>query len=158
MSRTDYKDQGFPTGSAVKNSPASAGDVGDTGLITGSGRSSGKGNDNPLQYPCLENTMGRGAWWAAVLLFYSHMSCPTLCDPMDCSTLGFPVLHHLSEFTQTLSTESVMLSNCLTCCCSLPFLPSVFPRFRIFSSESALCTRWPKYWNFNFSISPSNQY
>ena len=90
--------------------------------------------------------------------FIVTMSCPTLCDPMDCSTLGFPVLHHLSEFTQTLSTESVMLSNCLTCSFSLPFLPSVFPRFRVFSSESALCTRWPKYWNFNFSISPSNQY
>ena len=54
MSRTDYNDQGSPGGSAVKNSHASAGDGGDTGLITGSGRSSGNRKGNPLQYPCLE--------------------------------------------------------------------------------------------------------
>ena len=50
----------------VKNSPAS-GDIGDMGVIPGSGRSPGGGRDNPLQYPCLENPMDRGAWWATVL-------------------------------------------------------------------------------------------
>ena len=55
MFRTDYNDQGFPGGSIVKNSHASAGDRGDTGLITGSGRSSGNRKDNPLQYPCLKS-------------------------------------------------------------------------------------------------------
>ena len=55
---------GFPGGSVVKNSPASAGD---TGLIPGSGRSPGEGNGNPLQYFCLENPMDREAWWAPVL-------------------------------------------------------------------------------------------
>ena len=60
-SRDDLMD--FPGGSAIKNLPASAGD---TGLIPGSGRALGEGNDNPLQYSCLGNTMDRGAWWAIV--------------------------------------------------------------------------------------------
>ena len=55
---------GFPGGTVVKNPPAIAGDARDTGLIPGSGRSSGGGNDNPLQYSCLEDPMDRGAWWA----------------------------------------------------------------------------------------------
>ena len=55
--------QGFPGGSVVKNLPAVAGD---TGSVSESGRSPGEGNDNPLQYSCLENPMGRGAWWATV--------------------------------------------------------------------------------------------
>ena len=50
----------------VKNSPANAGDIRDAGLISGSGRSPGGGQGNPLQHSCLENSMGRGAWWAAV--------------------------------------------------------------------------------------------
>ena len=54
---------GFPGGSAVKNLPANAGDVGST---PESGRSPGEGNDNPLQYSCLGNPMDRGAWWATV--------------------------------------------------------------------------------------------
>ena len=57
---------GFLDGSAVKNSPADAGDAGDVGLIPGSGRSSGIGNGNPLQYSCLGNPMNRGAWWTTV--------------------------------------------------------------------------------------------
>ena len=58
--------EGFPGDSVVKNLPADAGDSGDVGSISGSGRSSGDGNDNPLQYSRLENPMDRGAWWAAV--------------------------------------------------------------------------------------------
>ena len=57
---------GFPGGSGVKNTPANAGDVGDMGLISGSGRSLGVGNDNPLQDFCLENSMDRGVWQAIV--------------------------------------------------------------------------------------------
>ena len=57
---------GFPGGSEVKNPPANAGGIGDVGLIPGSGRSPRGGNGNPLQYSCLENSMDRGAWWAAV--------------------------------------------------------------------------------------------
>ena len=83
--------------------------------------------------------------------------CLTLCDPMDCSMLGFPVHHQLPELT-LMSTESVMPSNHLILCCPLLLPPSIFPSIRVFSNESALCIRWPKYWNFNFSISPSNEY
>ena len=61
-----YIYQGFPGGSVVKNLSASAGDTRDAGLIPGLGRSPGGGNGNPLQYFCLENSMDRGAWWAAV--------------------------------------------------------------------------------------------
>ena len=57
---------GFPDGSVVKNLPANAGDIGDAGSIPGSERSPGKANGNALQYPCLENPMDRGAWWATV--------------------------------------------------------------------------------------------
>jgi len=57
-----------------------------------------------------------------------------------------------------MSIESVMPSNHLILCCSLLLLPSVLPSIRIFSSESVLCIRWPKYWSFSFSISPSNEY
>ena len=54
--------------------------------------------------------------------------------------------------------ESVMPSNHLICCRSLLLLPSVFPSIKVFSKESVLCIRWPKYWSFSFSISPSNEY
>ena len=77
---------------------------------------------------------------------------------MDCSTPGFPVHHQLLEFTQTDVLESVMPSNNLLLCHLLFFLPSVFPSIRVFSNESILHIRWPKYWSFSFSISPSNEY
>ena len=81
-----------------------------------------------------------------------------LCDPMDCRTPGLPVHHQLLEFTQThISIESVMPSNHLILCCPLLLLPSIFPSIRVFSNES-VCIRWPKYWSFSFSISPSNEY
>ena len=77
---------------------------------------------------------------------------------MNCSTPGFPVLHHLLEFAQLMSTESVMPSNHLILYHPLLFLPLIFPSIRVFSSESALHIRWPKYWSFSFIISPSNEY
>ena len=61
-----YSFSGFPGGTSVKNPPADAGNAGDVGLISGSGRSPGGGNGNPLKYSCLENPIGRGAWWATV--------------------------------------------------------------------------------------------
>ena len=92
----------------------------------------------------------------------SHCSvaklCLTLCDLMDCSTPGFPVLHHLPEFAQLMSIESVMLSNHLSLCHHLLFLSSVFPSIRVFSNELAVCIRWPKYWSFSYIISPSSKY
>ena len=57
-----------------------------------------------------------------------------------------------------MSIESVMPSNYLIPCCPLLLLPSTFPSMRVFSNESALCIRWPKYWSFSFSMSPSNEY
>ena len=80
------------------------------------------------------------------------------CDPMDCSIPGFPVLHQFPEFTQTMYTESVMLSNHLILCHPLLLLPSIFPSIRVLSNESALRIRWPKYWSFHFNISPSNEH
>ena len=70
-------------------------------------------------------------------------SCLTLCDPMDCSTPGFP--HHLPELAQLMSIVSVMPSNHLILCCPLLLLPSVFLSIRVFSNKWALCIRWPKY-------------
>ena len=85
-------------------------------------------------------------------------SCPTLCDPMDCSMLGFPVLHHLQELAQThvhSVSDAIQPSHPL----SFPsLLPSIFPSIRVFSNESALHIRWPKYWSFKFNISLSNEY
>ena len=75
-------------------------------------------------------------------------SCPTLFDPMDCRTPGFP-LHQI---------ESVIQSNHLILCHPLLLLPSIFPSIRVFSNESVLRIRWPKYWSFSFNISPSNAY
>ena len=57
-----------------------------------------------------------------------------------------------------MSTESVMPSNCLVLCCPLLLLPSIFPRIKVFCSESVLCIRWTKYWSFSFSISSSSEY
>ena len=85
-------------------------------------------------------------------------SCPTLCNPMDCNTSGSSVLHYLPEFLKFMSIESVMPSNHLILCHPLLLLPSIFPSIRVFSNELALCIRWPKYWSFSFSISPSNEY
>ena len=70
---------------------------------------------------------------------------------------GFPVLHYLLEFTKIHVNESVMLSNHLILCCPLLLLPSIFPSIRVFSSESTLHMRWPKYWSFSFSIIPSRE-
>ena len=114
-------------------------------------------------------------------------SCQILCNPMVCSTPASPVLHCLLEFAQThvhSVSDAVQPSHPLsppspTCPWSFPesgsfptsqlfasggqgigpsASASVFPRIRVFSSESALCIRWPKYWSPSFSISPSNEY
>ena len=80
------------------------------------------------------------------------------CDPIDSSTPGLPIHHQLPEFTHLMSIESVMPSNHLILCCPILLLPSIFPSIRVFSNESVLRIRWPKYWSFSFSISPSNEH
>ena len=77
---------------------------------------------------------------------------------MDCSTPGFPVHHQLQNLLKLTFIESVMPSNHLILCHPLLLLPSIFPSIRVFSNESVLCIRWPKYWSSSFSISPSNEY
>ena len=71
---------------------------------------------------------------------------------------GIPVLHISWSLLKLMSTESVMPSNEIILCHPLTLLPLIFRSIRDFSNESALCIRWPKYWRFNFSISPSNEY
>ena len=85
--------------------------------------------------------------------------CPTLCNPMDYSTPGFPVHHQFLELAQThVIIESVMPSNHLILCHPLLFLTSIFPSIRVFANELILCIRWSNYWNFSLSISPSNEH
>ena len=79
-------------------------------------------------------------------------------QPMDCSVPDFSVLHYLLEFAQLMPIELVMPSNHRILSCPLLLPPSIFPTIRVFSNELALCIRWPKYWSFSFSISPSNEY
>ena len=71
---------------------------------------------------------------------------------------GFPVLHRSKSLLKLMSLESVMPSKHLVLCHPLLLLPSILPRIRVFSNESALCIRWPKYWSFSFNISPSSEY
>ena len=85
-------------------------------------------------------------------------SFPTLCNPGDYSIPGLPVHHQLPEFTQThvhWVGDAIQPSHPLS---SLLLLPLIFPDIRVFSNESVLRIRWPKYWSFSFSISPSNEY
>ena len=94
-------------------------------------------------------------WLAQTVQFSSvTQSCPTLCDPMDCSKPGLPVHHQLPELLKLMSIEFVMPSNHLILRCPLLLLPSILSS----TNESVLRIRWPKYWSFSFSISPSNEY
>ena len=82
----------------------------------------------------------------------------TLCDPTDCSMPGFPVHHQLLELAQIHVHQVGDASNHLILCCPLLPPPSVFPSISVFPKESFLRIRWPKYWSFSFSISPSNEH
>ena len=84
-------------------------------------------------------------------------SCPTLLPHgLQCqASLSIP---NSQSLLKLMSIESVMPSNHLILCCSLLFPLSIFPSIRVFSNESVFCIRWPKYWSFSFSISPSNEY
>ena len=81
-----------------------------------------------------------------------------LCDPMNRSTPGLPVHQQLPEFPKLMSIELVMPSNHLNLCHPLLLLPLIFPQIRVFSNESALHIRWPKYWSVSFNITPSKEH
>ena len=85
-------------------------------------------------------------------------SCLTLCYPMNHSTPGLPVHHQLPEFTQTHVHRVGDAIQPSILCRPLLLLPPIPPSIRVFSSESTLRMRWPKYWSFSFNISPSNEY
>ena len=84
--------------------------------------------------------------------------CPTLSDPMNRSTPGLSVHRQLRSLFKLMSIKSVMPSSHLILCCPLLLLPPMSPSIRVFSNESTRHIRWPKYWSFSFSISPSNEH
>ena len=118
-------------------------------------------NVSSLSYFCSSiNRWIHQKWWNTWYFQFSSVtqSCPTLCDPMHCSTPGLPVHQQLPELTQTHVIESVMPSNHLILCGPLLLPPSIFPCIRVFSKVSALHIRWPIYWSFSFSISPPSEH
>ena len=92
------------------------------------------------------------------LLLYSHSCIVLFATPLTAAhwaSLSFTISQSLLKI---MSIKSVMPSNHLIICHHLLLLPSTFPSIRVFSNESALCIKWPKYWSFRFNISPSNEY
>ena len=85
-------------------------------------------------------------------------SCPTLCDHMNRSTPGLPVRHQLPSLPKLMSIELVMPSSHLILCHPLLLLPPIPPSIRVFFNESTLYMRWPEYWSFSLSISPSKEH
>ena len=173
----------YPGGSVVKNMPTNAKHA---ASIPGSGRSPAEGNGNPLQYSCLENPMDGGAWWATVrgvaksqtrLSHFTHFTLPKrkwkwklLSSVQSPSRVSLPVtpwtaarqaslsITNSQNLLKLVSIKSVMPSNHLILCRPLLLQPSTFPSIRVFSNESVLRIRWPKYWSFSFNISHSNEY
>ena len=108
-------------------------------------------------------------WASCVLVIFSVLvlvvqfslvtqSCLTFCNPMDCSMPASLSITNSWSLLKLMAIKSVMPSSHLILCCPLLLLLSIFPSIRIFSNESVLHIRWPKYWSFSFSISPSDEY
>ena len=106
--------------------------------------------------------MGKTGFWSGeqVLAQFSSVtqSCPTLCDPRTTACQAFLFITNSRTLLKLILIELLIPSKHLILCCPLLFLPSIFPSIRVFSNESVLCIRWPKDWNFSFSISPFNEY
>ena len=104
--------------------------------------------------PYLTQKRCRNTWKFVASFQFSSAAqlCLTLCDPMDCSMPGLPVYHHSRSLLKLMSTESMMPSNHLSLCRLLLLLSSTFPSIRVFSSQSVLRIRWPKYWSFSISL------
>ena len=124
-----------------------------------------EGNGTPLQYSCLGRgtrlplPRDGGAWWAAVYgVTQSRTQLKQLSSSSSSSTPGLPVYDQLPKFTQThvhWVGDAIQPSHPLS---SLLLLPSIFPSIRVFSTESTLHIKWPKYWSFSFNISPSSEH
>ena len=109
-------------------------------------------------YLGLPSIFGLSGLFSLILSFISSvqlLSRVRLCDPINHSTPG---LTNSWSPPKLMSIESVMPSNHLILCHPLLLLPSIFPSMRVFSNESALRIRWPKYWSFSFNISPTNEH
>ena len=119
-------------------------------MILGLRETPAEGNGYLFQHSGLENFMDCIVQFSSVA-----QSCPTLCDPMYCNTPGLPVHHQLPEFTQT---HVHGVSDAIQPSHPLLLLPPIPPSIRVFSNESNLHMRWPKYWRFSFSISPSKEH
>ena len=113
---------------------------------------------NRMKHIYLYSSVGKESTCNAGVQFSSvAQSCPTLCNPMNRSTPGLPVHHQLPEFTQThvhQVSDAIQPSHPQS---SLLLLPPSPPSIRVFSNESTLHMRWPKYWSFRFSIIPSKE-
>ena len=98
--------------------------------------------------------------WGRIYNQFSSVaqSCPALCDPIDCSTQASLSITNSWSLLRLMFIESMMPSKHLILCHPLLLPPSIFPNIRVFSNESVLCIRWPKYWSFSFNISPSNEH
>ena len=104
-------------------------------------------------FPSLErNFSGLSVQFSSVT-----QSCLTLCDPMNCSTPGSLSITNSWSSPRLTSIESAMPPSHLILCCPLLLLPPISPSIRVFSNESILRMRWPKYWSFSFSIIPSKE-
>ena len=161
----------------VKNAAINAGDTGDAGLTPGWRREwqpapvclPGESQGQRSLTVCASQSQARlsnGAHTvprntgrlAGFIPTFSSASqlCPTLWDHMNCRMPGLPV--NSWSLLKLMSIESVMPSNHLILCHPLLLLPSIFPSIGVFSNESAFPIRWPKYWSFSISISPSNEH
>ena len=109
-----------------------------------------------FSFKCLRKALHKISRIAVIVVqWLSHHL--TLHDSMDCNTLGFPVLRHLPGLAQTHVhvSDAIQPSHPLS---PPSHLPSIFLSIRVFSNELTFLSRWPKYWSFSFSISPSNEY
>ena len=97
-------------------------------------------------------------WLSSVQFSSVAQSCPTLCNPMNCSTPALSSITNSQSSLRLMSIESVMPSNHLILCHPLLLRSPIPSSIRVFSNESALHMRWPKYWSFSFSISPSKKH
>ena len=105
----------------------------------------------PSKNGCILSSISQSVQFSSVA-----QSCPTLCTPRTAARLASLSITNSQSLLKLMAFKSVMSSNHLIHCCPLLLPPSIFPRIRVFSSESVLHNRWPNYWSF--SISPSNEY